>query len=882
MKLISCSRKKIIVHEAIYTAPLSMPASQLGPAILHEPATANPDAEGNGSAKCDNVNPTHVQSIKSVSAHTIPPPNTSGPSLFRKPSTIDASAETQSPNPGEGVVVPEHNAYDADLELGLAAMKDKVATRIADPCIRQRVINSLKIIDETLAGVKKKGALKVGKQSNGNVSASNVIDGKRTRQLRDVSIKEVQVQPKKKKVKSVGPFQLQVGDAVSAMAEIFDGDRPGSYSKKNPGKAFGVVVKTGFKKKVVQVKWSDDSKNLVKVDDLKLEKRKVDVMFIVSVLVMEVLKKPPDPNDKSLWPRDFFEALTMPDWREWILAVKKEITSWLAFNAYTEIRFGDRKPGSSIVPLGELYTRKRDGTFKFRQYLMGNLLRKGKDFEETFSSCISWDGIRWCMSIACAMGKKVRGLDAVTGFLQAKEQFNLYAFLPSHGKYSSLSFEELAVIRMKLMKLIEKEGDQGLKKFAAAHKRESRVNPTTCYQLNSSIYGAPSANHEWEMLFQDAHVNKCGLTLSEVEPSLFVKMKVDAEDNVVEWMIATIWTDDVRYFGTDKMLDEYEVEIQKHIKVKLLGTPGEFVGVDVKQDVERGLCEMKSAKYWEAAKEKFVKFFPDGVKERHNPMTPYDEKFMLEEVVSDEDFKEAKELPYRELCGVLSYAAGCTKLEMRYSVSVCGKHRGRWGLKQFKVMLKVFEYGFTTREIGLIYSKGLDKHGVNNMYCFADSGHSLPRSYGCTMPMMNGAALSLSAKKHTLTASSTMHDELIEFGIATNRIVGFRNMAHEMGFAQEKATTIYQDNEASIQVMVNRGSLSKQSRHIDRKILTSRNKIEDGEVMPKYIKTEDMLADIGTKALPDKQFIYLRDQMNGYALVKRHHPTYALPAYVDG
>ena len=128
-----------------------------------------------------------------------------------------------------------------------------------------------------------------------------------------------------------------------------------------------MVVKIGFKKKVVQVKWSDDSKNLVKIEDLKLEKRKVDVMFIVSVLVMEVLKKPPDPNDKSLWPRDFFEALTMPDWREWILAVKKEITSWLAFNAYTEIRFRDRKPGSSIVPLGELYTRKRDGTFKFRQ-----------------------------------------------------------------------------------------------------------------------------------------------------------------------------------------------------------------------------------------------------------------------------------------------------------------------------------------------------------------------------------------------------------------------------------------------------------------------------------------------------------------------------------
>ncbi len=111
-------------------------------------------------------------------------------------------------------------------------------------------------------------------------------------------------------------------------------------------------------------------------------------------------------------------------------------------------------------------------------------------------------------------------------------------------------------------------------------------------------------------------------------------------------------------------------------------------------------------------------------------------------------------------------------------------------------------------------------------------------------------------------------------------MVGFRNMANEMGFAQERATTIYQDNEASIQVMVNRGSLSKQSRHVERRILTARSKIEDGEIMPKYLRTEEMVADIGTKALPDKQFVYLRDLLNGYALVKQHHPTYILPDYV--
>ena len=330
------------------------------------------------------------------------------------------------------------------------------------------------------------------------------------------------------------------------------------------------------------------------------------------------------------------------------------------------------------------------------------------------------------------------------------------------------------------------------------------------------------------------------------------------------------------------MLDEYEAELEKHIKVKLLGVPGEFVGVDFIQDVELGTLELKAPKYWETALVKLNALFPNGVKERHNPLSIYDEKFMLEETVSDEEAAEAANLPYRELCGIVSYPASCTKLEMRYAVSICGKHRTKWGKRQFKVLLKVFEYGYTTRHLGILYSKGLDRHGDNVLYCYADSGHSLPRSYGSTLPMMNGAALGLSAKRHTLTASSTMQDESIEYSIATNRVVGFRNLSSEMGFPQDRATKIYQDNEACIQIMKNRGSLSKLSRHIGRRIMAARNMIEDGETMPEYCLTKEMLADIGTKAFADGQFCYLRDQLNGYALVKAHHPTYSMPSYVVG
>ena len=510
---------------------------------------------------------------------------------------------------------------------------------------------------------------------------------------------------------------------------------------------------------------------------------------------------------------------------------------------------------------------------------MGNMLKKGKDFGETFSSNVSWDGIRWCASLACATGKEIYGLDAVTGFLQAKEQFDLYAFIPSHGQYSSLTYEELAVLRSQLLALVEKEGEQGLRSFAAANKRASRVNPKTCYRLNSSIYGAPSANHEWEMLFQAAQIKECGMTLSEVEPSLYVKIRIDSDGKVVDWLICKVWTDDVRYFGTEVMRKEYECDIAKKIKVKFLGVPKEFVGVEFLQDLDRGLCELKAPKYWEDAAVKFEHLFPKGMKPRVNALTEADDKLMEEEV-SDAEFEESKHLPYRELCGVVGYPAACSKLEMRYAVSICGRFRSRWGAKQFKVLTKVFEYGYATRETGIIYSKGLDEHGVNTIYCYADSAHSLPRSQGCTICMMNGGAITATSKKHTITANSTCHDELIEFWRAGNKVAGLRNIQSEVGMHPEAPSVIYQDNQAAIQIEMNRGSLGEHSRHISRKVLSSRNKIEDGDIKPMYKETNKMLADIGTKALPDKQFAILRDQMNGYSIVKIHHPTYSLPNYI--
>ena len=49
------------------------------------------------------------------------------------------------------------------------------------------------------------------------------------------------------------------------------------------------------------------------------------------------------------------------------------------------------------------------------------------------------------------------------------------------------------------------------------------------------------------------------------------------------------------------------------------------------------------------------------------------------------------------------------------------------------------------------------------------------------------------------------------------------------------------------------------------------------EVYLKWCSTKDEQSDINTKALPTKQFRYLRDTLNGYALVMLHYPEIQLP-----
>ena len=338
--------------------------------------------------------------------------------------------------------------------------------------------------------------------------------------------------------------------------------------------------------------------------------------------------------------------------------------------------------------------------------------------------------------------------------------------------------------------------------------------------------------------------------------------------DIVDYLIVITWVDDCRYFGTQKLVDEYEKVISTHCKCTMEGVSKEFVSIKFLHNINDKTLELIQDEYWDKAVIRFKEFLPaTGPKTRQVPLSPTDERLLTEP--TEEEIKAGEHLPFPNVLGVVQYPSNFTKLEMRYSMSVLSRHRTKWGITHFKILLKALEYGWTTRSMGIKYNSNLDIAERNVLIAYADSSFSTPRSQGCRIVVMNGAAISFTSKRHTTTDDSTTAAELTEMYLCSCDCEGFRNINAEIGLRAEEPTIIFQDNQSAIQIAMNRGSLSRKTRATEIRTLTLRNKVEDLKVVPIYLETTKMLADIGTKALDPKQFIYLRDRVMGYSKVEK-------------
>jgi hypothetical protein len=346
--------------------------------------------------------------------------------------------------------VPEHVALDKDLLLDkIKSMRDMLNKRFDKNGGAEAIVKALKALkkveEETLNDAPRKGILKKSKpKQREEITTGNILSSNKRRRKNETSepggereaatdsndmvSSDIDIVKKKKS-------QIKVNDVVKIKTSKFGI----GYAKGRPEFTFGKVLKISGK--IYDVLWEGGEENaqmkthvrhLILQSNLR-EKEKdgeelrlfglINKETILPILSVEGALTQWQDNTMGSWPRDFYEALLRDDWRDWVQAVKNENDendSWSMFEASSEIPYEQMERGASIIPLGELFSIKRSGKHKFRQYALRNLLKEGKDFGETFSSTVSGYGLRWFCSLARSCRKEIRGRDATTGYLQTQ------------------------------------------------------------------------------------------------------------------------------------------------------------------------------------------------------------------------------------------------------------------------------------------------------------------------------------------------------------------------------------------------------------------------------------------------------------------------------
>jgi hypothetical protein len=147
-------------------------------------------------------------------------------------------------------------------------------------------------------------------------------------------------------------------------------------------------------------------------------------------------------------------------------------------------------------------------------------------------------------------------------------------------------------------------------------------------------------------------------------------------------------------------------------------------------------------------------------------------------------------------------------------------------------------------------------------YCDADWGGDLDTRRSTTgyMFFIGDGAISWNSKRQPTVALSTTEAEYMATTQAAKEAMWLRQLMSDIGCVQAKATTIMSDNQGSIALAKNPKHHSR-TKHIDVQHHFIREKVETELIELKYCPTQDMVADVLTKALAKDRHHILRRSM---------------------
>ena len=221
---------------------------------------------------------------------------------------------------------------------------------------------------------------------------------------------------------------------------------------------------------------------------------------------------------------------------------------------------------------------------------------------------------------------------------------------------------------------------------------------------------------------------------------------------------------------------------------------------------------------------------------------------------------------YRSIVMSLMYLATNTRPDLSFATNLLSGYQTDAREHDLQAAQRILRYLRGTWDMGLFYRKSSipatlfvndDLQAIlETIIAYADASWAQEKgrkSRGGFVFMFLGAALIWNCSKQKVIALSSTESELYTFSDCAKDALWLRQFLAELQIYLSKPTEVRQDNKSTIAVVMNPVN-HKMTKHIEVRTMHFRDQIAKGELSVAYCPTEDMIADIFTKALDPKTF----------------------------
>ncbi|SGY56983.1 BQ5605_C006g04205 [Microbotryum silenes-dioicae] len=365
------------------------------------------------------------------------------------------------------------------------------------------------------------------------------------------------------------------------------------------------------------------------------------------------------------------------------------------------------------------------------------------------------------------------------------------------------------------------------------HVHQADVNKA----LSKSIYGLRQAGTIWNAEI-DSTLRSLGYVPTRLDICIY-RREHDGHSHYI-----ALYVDDLLLLGPstaeiNRVLDALELAYG----IKRLGPAKYILGIQVKRG-HNGSITLSQERYLRdiLARFQFADAKPVSVPMQPGAVLDFENSFATPE----------DRTRYLQAIGSLMYAAVGTRPDLAFVVSYLARFSQQPGPEHWTAIKHVLCYIKGTLDLGLTYRKTNQLlHGysdANRGACLTTSRSTMGYAF-----ILSGAAIAWCSKREHRVAKSTTDAEYLSLLYASGNAIHLS----KLGAPVPGPVVLYGDNQGSL-ALAQHPTNHQGSRHVRISEHYVRKRVAEKEIEVRYIATGNMFADIFTKALGPKPFIFHR------------------------